>query len=483
MRAFLLTLVFSTFTLFASNLRNDSIVKISATLKEYDYSAPWSPPETSNIFASGFIIEGNQIITNAHAVNNASFIQVRSSSSNELFEARVKVIGHDCDLALLEVEDPMFFEDKNPLKFKGTLLQQREEVEVVGFPMGGIELSVTKGIVSRSEITPYVHSMVSLLSTQIDAPINPGNSGGPVFSGDEVVGIAHQGMNGGQNIGYMIPIPIIRHFLEEIEKGTYEGFPGGALKVQQIQSSAMRKYYGLEKNVGALLVIKIPEKHFFHDILKPGDILLEIDGHVIDTYGQIKDEELNLSLPYSYLITKKHFGDEVTLRVIRGEGEIELSTFMDPKKKGTDIVSAEFDKSPTYYIAGGLVFQPLVLDGFRDIIDLRSGIEEGFHYLGGESVKDKDEIIVLSRILKDAANLGYHEISKKIVEKVNGKAIRNMRELIETIETLSDPFLFIETADHIEIILEREATLERTPKILNRYFISSDRSADLQQSR
>jgi S1-C subfamily serine protease len=50
-------------------------------------------------------------------------------------------------------------------------------VAVVGYPIGGDTISVTSGVVSRIEVTSYVHGSTELLGVQIDAAINSGNSG------------------------------------------------------------------------------------------------------------------------------------------------------------------------------------------------------------------------------------------------------------------------------------------------------------------
>ncbi len=61
------------------------------------------------------------------------------------------------------------------------------------YPIGGDSQSVTSGVVSRIEVTSYVHGSSELLGMQIDAAINSGNSGGPAFNGaGECVGIAFQ---------------------------------------------------------------------------------------------------------------------------------------------------------------------------------------------------------------------------------------------------------------------------------------------------
>lgn len=109
---------------------------------------------------------------------------------------------------------------------------------------GGDNISVTQGVVSRIELQQYVHGInfnnynvimllgaTNLLCIQIDAAINPGNSGGPVLKDNKVVGIAFQNLPSAENIGFIIPVPIIKHFLKDIElHGTYTGF--GTLGLQ-----------------------------------------------------------------------------------------------------------------------------------------------------------------------------------------------------------------------------------------------------------
>lgn len=487
MKLWVLGCVFSTISLFGSTAQSikDSIVKVYSTAREYSYKTPWSPPTTERYSGSGFIIEGNLILTNAHVVADASFIEIQSASSNEKYEAFVKFIGHDCDLAVLEVEDASFFEGKSPLPISNHIASQKEEVQVYGFPMGGTGLSITKGIVSRIEMDFYAHSDAFLLVSQIDAPINPGNSGGPVIAGGEVVGIAHQGFMIGQNIGYMIPVPIIQHFLKEINEGKYQGFPVLPLKTQIIRNPAMREYYGLEENVGGLLVTYIPENYFLYDIIKPGDVLLGVDGHPIDRYGYIDYEAFNFSLPFEYLIIMKYFGDQMNLEVLREGERLALSAQVDFSKRGEALVeSVEYDKPPTYFILGGMIFQPLVgniFDCGRDFDDNFLFVDFLYYFLHGKVKEGRDEIIVLSRVLSDMVNTGYQDIENEIVTEVNGHRVQNMHDLIEAFETCQDPYFIITTKNNTEIILDREKVLERNPKILQRYFISHDRSIDLRE--
>ncbi|MCB1106802.1 MAG: trypsin-like peptidase domain-containing protein [Chlamydiia bacterium] len=481
MKTLLFGLLLFSVSLFGSEGLKDSVVQIMTTHKEYDYESPWSPPTVERSSGSGFIIEGKRIITNAHVIEEASFIQVRSATSREWYEASVKFVGHDCDLAIIELDDPSFFEGKKTLEFGEHLLRQQEEVAVHGFPMGGRELSVTKGIVSRVEMGYYAHSGAYLLDAQIDAPINPGNSGGPVIANGKVVGIAHQVLCAGQNIGYMIPIPIIHHFMEEVEKGEYLGFPKNPLKVQSIRNPAMRTFYGLDEGKGGLLVCGIPENHYLSDVLEVGDILFQIDGHEVDSHGWIELSDMDISLPFQYVIMMKHFGDSLDIVLMRNGEVKEVSVVIDFNRRGTSLVQQEFDKPPTYYISGGFVFQPLVENFLYDVeIDPSLWVIDLFYHLfRGKVEQGRDEVVVLSRVLNDVINVGYQYLEKKIIDKVNGKPIKNLKDLIQQIETSTDPYLVIETQDGLEIVLDQEQMKKRSPVILNRYSIPYDRSGDL----
>ncbi|QVL57317.1 MAG: trypsin-like peptidase domain-containing protein [Simkaniaceae bacterium] len=469
-------LLFLPFSLFASHAINDAVVKVFATVKEYDYSRPWASPATFRATGSGFVIRGNQIITNAHVVANAAFIEVHTGRNRKKFEAKVKMIGHDCDLALLEVEDPSFFEGKIPLYFSEEILPREEPVQVYGFPIGGNELSITRGIVSRVELWKYAHSGENLLISQIDAPINPGNSGGPVIANGKVVGIAHQGHKTGQNIGYMIPIPIILHFLDENPQ-KYLGFPCSSFSYQQMENEGLRSYYGLEKEDGGLLITAIPENHFFHSLLQRGDILLEVDHFPIDSMGSVFFEEIDIKLPFQMTILMKNFGDPISLTVLREGERLEIHGTVDHSKKGKPLVPYDlFEKKPTYYIYGGCIFQPLIGNLIRDCLPRIDFL----HYaLRGKVNEERNEVVVLTSILDDHVNAGYQDLESKVIDRVNGKKFMNLRDFISMIEESQAPFIVMTTIDDIEIILNRELVQEREKEILRHYFIPSDRSEDL----
>src|SRR4029079_8675436 len=120
---------------------------------------------------------------------------------------------------LLEVVDPPgFLDDIQPAEL-GPMPRLRDEVAVVGYPVGGEEISITEGVVSRIEVQRYSHSQRHLLAVTVDAAINADNSVGQECGDAKVVSIEFQSLTGVNNIGEMVPPPIIRAFLAGVEKG------------------------------------------------------------------------------------------------------------------------------------------------------------------------------------------------------------------------------------------------------------------------
>jgi len=266
-------------------------------------------------------------------------------------------------------------------------------------------------------------------------------------------------------------------------EGNYQGFPESSLKLQLVHNPAMREYYGLDPDMGGMLVTYIPENYFLYDVLQPGDVILSVDGHELDRFGYIELEELSFNIPYKYLIIMKYFGDQIDLEVLRDGEFLLLSAQIDHARYGAPLVGPiEFDKPPTYYILGGMVFQPLVgnlvsydleFDGDFHFVDLF------YEYLRGKVEDGRDEVVILMRVLSDVVNSGYQDLETQIVKEVNGRQINNMLDLIDAFESCQDPYYIIRTNNDTEIILDREKVKQRSSKILHRYFISSDRSADL----
>jgi len=217
------------------------------------------------------------------------------------------------------VEESEFWEGIFPLSL-GELPNLQDYVTVVGYPVGGDTISVTSGVVSRVEVTQYAHGGCDLLGIQIDAAINSGNSGGPVF--DEhgaCIGIAFQSYAGSdvENIGYVVPTPVINHFLEDYKKNkAFTGFPSLGIQWQRMESDDLRKASGMSEDQSGILIRAVSPISSAQKVLKPGDVLMEFDGEVVANDGTVPfrtDERIS----FTYLVAQKYVGDISSVTILR----------------------------------------------------------------------------------------------------------------------------------------------------------------------
>lgn len=467
---------------FAKSDVRDAIVKIYTVRNNPNYYNPWLMHGPSSSTGSGCILQGNMIITNGHVVSNETFVQVRRYGNAKKYRAKVLNVSHEADLALLSVEDDGFFKGAKFLRI-GDLPKTQQEVLVYGFPRGGDTLSITKGVISRIEHQLYVHSSRNLLAGQIDAAINPGNSGGPVIVDDKVVGVVMQVMAKAENIGYMVPAPVIKHFLKDIEDGRLDGFPSMGVLMQDMENSDLKLKYGVDKNETGALVIKVLKGSPSHGKLLKGDVILEVDGHNVGDDGTVEFRPRERT-SLSYYIQKHQIGEVLTLKVLRDGEPLNVSLVLSrAADKDLLIPEDQYDVLPTYFIYGGLVFSSLTKNYIKSwgrnwwnmapkefTVLLNSNIPE----------MENQEVVIIVKVLAADVNEGYHDISNRIITEVDGKKINNLAELVDLAERENgNEFIEFKGPHGNVIILNRDKVVGNRDSILKNYKIMSDRSEDL----
>jgi len=457
----------------------DSIVKLYTVNNRYNYHEPWVMKGQNTFHGSGSIIRGERVLTNAHVVSDHMFIQVRRAGQAKKYTGTVEIIGHETDLAIVRVHDTSFFANATPLEL-GSLPELKDSVSVYGFPDGGDKLSLTEGIVSRVEHTNYSHSGAYLLTGQIDAPINSGNSGGPVLKEGKIVGVAFQSLTSASynNIGYMVPAPIIKHFLQDIEDGKHDGTPDLGISMQQMENPDIRKSYHMIEDQTGVLVSRVYPGSPAEGILKRGDIILSIEGVNVANDGTIEFRKGERTF-FTYSLQQKQKDDFVKLKILRAGMSIQLTESIDFERL---VPHRQYDVPPTYYISGGLVFEPLTLNylmEFGSDWNVTAPTELVNYYMNGEPLKNRKEVVILVKVLADELNIGYHASQNVVISSVNGTLVSSMKDLVNAFEFNKGNYHVIEDMNGFIVTLNRENAEEANAGILKKYRISSDRSDDL----
>ena len=450
------------------------VVRVFATTQDPDHDSPWQTRSPSSSTGSGVVIAGGAILTGAHVVANATFLQVQKPSHPDKAIARVRAACHDADLALLEVVEPAdFLADVEPAEL-GEMPRLRDEVAVVGYPVGGEEISITEGVVSRIEVQRYSHSQRSLLAVTVDAAINAGNSGGPVFGNGKVVGIAFQKLTGVDNIGEMVPPPVIRTFLDGVANGKRPVVPAMGIITQNLENPLLRRKLGLPDGVAGVMIAQIEHGSAADGTLALRDVVTEVDGLAVANngtvlYGGRHRTRLDVVLGHHYV------GDVIPVKVRRGGAELAIDLTLGEWRPL--VPRTRYDQAPRYLVFGGLVFQALTRDVLATWDKWWNKAPKEFlyyYYLGSRSA-DRREVVILSKILADEINVGYGHLYNEGVATVDGAIPCDLDDFAARLAAASGVVEITTTSGGV-IMLDTAEVARANQRILDRYRIPRDRN-------
>jgi S1-C subfamily serine protease len=457
-----------------------SVIQITTFSQQPIWDAPWRFDSVRRASGSGFVIKGKRIMTNAHVISWGRQLLVHRFQDPHPYIAHVTFVAHDCDLAIIEPEDKTFFDGLEPLDV-GELPVVRSSVTTYGYPAGGEQISYTKGVVSRIEVQSYVHEgNRAFLAAQTDAAINPGNSGGPVIQDDKVVGVAFQGTPGLENTGFFIPTTLIKHFLQDIEDGKYDGFPQAGVRLVSLQNPAYRRALKLPENdIGARIdhIYDVPTSR---ELLHVDDVIMKVGDYEVGSDGAIiyQGNRVFMGVAFSDIQS----GDKIPLQIWRDAKPITVSlplyTYTKDRAEGN-----QYDILPRYYIYGGLVFVPLTRDYLKT---LGSGwndpqnaplMYELFYRKHESPSTARTEPVVLASVLADAVNANIGVRAHALIDTINGIRIDKLEDVPRAFESNTEKaehLIKFQPSHTIEAI-NKAAADRASAEILKTYGVPSDR--------
>ncbi len=280
---------------------------------------------------SGVIVRDDGIIvTNNHVVGeDTTEAEVRLSDKTHQI---ARIIGRDkeTDIAVLKIET----DRKLPAAQFGSSsdLKVGQWVLAVGNPMG-LDRTVTLGVISgigreRLNLSKYENFI------QTDAAINPGNSGGPLFNlRGEVIGINTAIIHMAQGIGFSIPADMVSRVVDQlVSKGrVVRGWLGVGI---QALTKELSKQFGIKEGQGVLINEVYEDDPAFAAGIKPGDIILTVDGEPVDSPNQL-----------SRLVARVGPGEKAAIRILRDGKEMLYQVPMAERPEKPTLASLPYQKS------------------------------------------------------------------------------------------------------------------------------------------
>lgn len=447
-----------------------AIVSIESTRVVYDTMQPWiKRPRT--FLKTGVVIAPREILTAAEDLQDRTLVRVQKGGRGQFYEAEVAWVDYHANLAILTVKDEGFWKGLKPVP----LLQgapARDDLRVARWLNANLEIRRVE--FSQFTVDDARLSPIPALYLEFDSEMKSIGGSAPVISGGRLAGITCQQVD---NNVRALTATFIREVLDARKKGSYRGLGFFPFYWQPTPNTASHKYLKLPGEPRGVAVIFVPELPVVEENLQPFDIILQVDGFDIDPQGRYQDPLYGQQILENLSIRGKFAGDIVRITVWR-EGAIRVVNYRLPRfdyhlRMLPDHV---FDREPEYLIVGGLVMAPLNKPFLRSWgEDWKRRAPFRLVYYDNEfPTPERPSLVVMSFVLPDAYNLGYQDLRALVVDKINGKPVRNLKDAKAALASPQGGYHILEfiRSDTIRrVVLDASQMETANTRILQRYGI------------
>lgn len=450
------------------------LVTVQVTYQNWNEYRPWQKAKPGSRSFLGVVVPGNRILVLAEHLDNATLIQVEKFDRPPRVPARIVQSDPQANLALITVDDPAFFEDLTPVDIAETM--NGDNHYCASWRSGQLITASCRfsRVVVRNSYVPNCHYAGVYFVTDLKG----GGRGEPIFSDDKLVGLTR--LQDNDQI-VVFPAEMIRSYLKAADMPTYPGFAKLGIGWQLNRGLAQAQYLGLEGQPRGIRIRNCVAGGSADGLLLPDDILLELDGHPIDSQGDYMHPRYGW-LDYKLIATDGHYaGDIIPARVLRAGKEITVDIPLKNIPAASALIpETRTGQAPPYLVAGGLVFRELDTpylqawgDEWEKSIPARLRI---YREMTAENHDPDKRLIVLADVFPDEYNMGYHDLSQNIVTAVNGQPVNSITDMEEAFKKPEGEFHIIEFVPSYglsKVILDAKEFSAATERIMETYQIPS----------
>ncbi|TGK59431.1 serine protease [Leptospira wolffii] len=452
-----------------------SIVQVKISYQEPDYFNPWKKKNPRVRRGVGIVVPGERILLPAHLLAYSTLVEVKKFSSYAETKAIISKIDSETDLALLKVEEEGFYKDLTPLEFHSSISYPKQ-VSIYQLDNSGSIQSSSGSLISL-DLDQYPQGLVELPVLDVNSAETLNGNGEVLLENGNVTGILFE-FSGDKNSGRAIPSFLIQKFLGKFGKSeiAFKGF-----RYRPVTDQATKNFYGITEKDRGIVVAEVLPGSSADGVLQPGDVILEFGGKKIDSKGYFEHPKYGKQV-LSYIA---HSGDEFGYQIGK---EIPVSILRDKKPLEIKLPLKPFPYSAIriphrnpglktdYYFNGGFLFVELsegyLLEWGKD---WRSKVDRKLLYLYDynkfSSPGKEGKIVILSQVIPDESNNGYHEVGGRIVESVNGKPIRSVKDIAKQVKESGTRFVEVRLDDGTDVVLDKENLSSANKRIQTEYRI------------
>jgi hypothetical protein len=403
------------------------VVNVRVTGQEWNWRTPWEKQNPWTRTVTGLVVPGHRILLASTAFGNHLLVEAQKLGRDARTVARATLVEQEGPLALVEVDDPAFWEGLAPLPL-AERVPTEGEVTILRWQRTGL-LDSYPGTVRQVLAGRHGLSQTSLLSLDVAASVEGLGESEVVVARGRVVGLV-TGRSG--DVYHALAAPVLAQFLEGASD--WRGFARAGLAWQDLSNPALRESLGLAEDEGGIRITRVLPHGSGGGVLRPGDVLLEVGGAGLDPTGHF-DHPLYGRMLFALLFSDGHRpGETLDVKVLRDGQRLTLTLPLRRMRAEQDKVPPYvFGRGPEFQILGGLVFEGLTRPYLAAWGDwsrrapprLLVALERE----GAEPSEKAPRLVLLTSVLPDPANLGYQDLHDLIVERVNGRPVGSLSDL------------------------------------------------------
>lgn len=452
-----------------------NVVGLRVTFQSWDADRPWAKNASDVRFPLAVVINSSSLLTTAHTVMDATFIQAEKLGSAGGVPARVVLTDPEINLALLTVDTPGFFADLAPVRMADALPLEGS-VQSVRLRNRRIEVSSSR--IARIEVQASILGTVEHPFLSVFSDLRGGGWSEPVFLNGTFLGLS---VSQNEQTARVLPVDVIAPFVAMARnKDSYPGFANLVMRWQSGDDPVLAKYLGLPGEPRGILVNHVPWGSSACGVLRSKDVLLSLDGHAMNADGYYVHPRYGL-LRFTYIPVNHHrAGDTLPAEVWRDGKSVNVSLPLRRAQSLNDLIPDQRpDTAPAFLVAGGLVFRELdgpYLRSWGDDWRRKAPLDllvwrSLFFDLPTPS---RRRILLLSTVLPSAYNIGYHDLKDVAVREINGRMVDSVSSAEAAFRSPEGKFhriVLYPNPERSEIILDAGALDSATREILESYRI------------
>jgi hypothetical protein len=455
----------------------NAVIQIEVTSKVYNYIQPWARDEHKT-YKSGVYVGEHEIITTADGLADQTLIRLKKQGGGLFSLGTVVWIDYQANLAALTTDEndfwtglqPAKLADPNPISGDVRILTWQDD-----------QLQNRQGEIDEMSVDNAALSFVSVPVLRIDSTIPGAGWGEAVTVNNELIGLASQQSG---NTVTAIPSSFINSILKARRNKTYTGLGYFDFTWDAPQNPLCLDYLKLPGPARGVIVKETGLKPGVASIVKPHDIILQIDGFDIDAEGNYHDPQYKKLCLENLSSRGKWAGMDCKFKIWRDGKEMNV-TYKLPLSDYRDalVPQQSFDQDPEYVLVGGFVFVPLTEAYLRSWgSDWRQRAPFRLAYYDTDKVTpERPQRVVLSQVLPNAVNIGYEGLRNSVLDQINGIKIKQIADIATALKSPVNGFdvFTFETGESVqEAVLDASDLDHANTEIMDLYHIPADHVLD-----